>query len=799
MSFLASCKEFFTKEKKQFFIFFLIFIAIRFLPFLFGKTLVFGDNFSLMMPGKIFTAEWLKQGVLPLWNPYVFAGMPWVADINQSVLYPSTLLFLVFSPAIALNLLLISHALVAYSGMYLLAKLWFKDHWWAILAGGLWMFSTQVSGSMNNFSTLQSIVWLPLLAYFGLKLVKESKNRIWFAVVVALQFWGGYPQHVLYGIGLAVLLSAFAYFQLKKLNLMEWLKAWSLTAGLVLLLSAAAWMPFVEMLLNSTRMEQTTQQALVGSLNPVMLIKFFLPYFFDNPATGMKWGPAWNGQPNVGIYVTWLGWLAIGVTFIQSLLSKSKTWLKKLDRETILFSIFTVITLVFSLGEYLPGFNIVQQVIPFFRIARYPSMVMIMTNVVLILWTVKALKSWQITKRQYRLFSILGGVGIVAGLVSLGVWQYGFESVWKLIDQFVSSSLSTSPFHTLERDKIILFEISKNILFNSIFFLTSLYFFYQKKIRIVSTVLVLEILVNTQGMFYFAPNKIYDTVTENSQQLIQQMGLEKTKNNYRILTRNVNTPYTDYGSYWEAMVVRAPFSDSFVDEQELKEFNHVQHLRDGLTPNWNMVFGAPTVHGYTTLLPKDYAQLWQSSDSPRINFIDQLEPTNELLDQWAVQYYLVDSWFKVDEDLSTFELVGGVGKVELVGGAGEIQNEVRWQVLERSTALSRFRFEDGSNEGLVIKAENPSRIDLQITSQDDHQYLVMADRYDQDWRVFVNDQEQTIENFNGMRRVVLEQGAERISFVYCPKLFILGLIISSLTLLGLGGWLWQQQRKSVNQ
>ena len=102
-------------------------------------------------------------------------------------------------------------------------------------------------------------------------------------------------------------------------------------------------------------------------------------------------------------------------------------------------------------------------------------------------------------------------------------------------------------------------------------------------------VVVIELLVNTQGMFYFAPNKIYDTQTGNSQDLIAQLNIEmpidlsvahkkitleddwieepKSKNvtnNYRILTRNSNLPYTDYGSYWEAMVVRKPFSDSFV-------------------------------------------------------------------------------------------------------------------------------------------------------------------------------------------------------------------------------------------
>jgi len=770
---LTNFKKFFTTEKKQFFLFFLVFIVIRFFPFIFGKTLVFGDNYSLMMPGKIFTAEWLKQGIFPAWNPYVFSGMPWVADINQSVLYPSTLLFLIFSPAVALNLLLIGHALIAYSGMYLLAKQWLKDHWLAILAGGLWMFSTQVSGSMNNFSTLQSLVWLPLLSYFGLKLVTDGKSRIWFAMVVALQFWGGYPQHVIYGIVLAVLLSAFQSFQVKNSKFTIWLKAWFISAILVLLISAAAWVPFVEMLLNSTRMEQTAEQALVGSLNPAMLVKFFLPYFFDNPASGMKWGSAWSGQPNVGIYLTWLGWLAIGVTFLQALLS-SKSWRKKLDRETILFSVFTIATLIFSLGEYLPGFNFIQQVIPLFRVARYPSMVMIMTNVVLILWTVRALQKWQLKPAQFKVFLSLGVVSLLVSSVGLMMWFLGFESLWKAIDSFVSFSLSASPFHTLERDKIILFEILRNILFNSVFFVASLLFLYQKKIRIVVAILVLEILVNTQGMFYFAPNKIYDTLTDNSQQLMHQMQLEKTNHDYRILTRNVNQPYTDYGSYWEAMVVRAPFSDSFVDEVELEKFDHVQNLRDGMTPNWNMVFGGPTVHGYTTLLPKGYAHLWQTSATPRINFIDRVEPTNQLLDQWSVKYYLVDNWFKVTEDLSEFKQVG------------EVNN--RWQILERSKALPRFRFEDGTNVGITLESETPNNIEIKV-SNNTHEYLVLADRYDQDWQVLVNGEKQQLENFNEMRRVKLVAGENKITFVYFPRMFILGLVISGLTTLGISIWL----------
>ena len=344
--------------------------------------------------------------------------------------------------------------------------------------------------------------------------------------------------------------------------------------------------------------------------------------------------------------------------------------------------------------------------------------------------------------------------------MGLGVWRYGFDEVWQMADSFFS--LSSSPFHTLGRDKVILFQILRNIVLNSFFFITSLYFFYRKKISLVVAILALEILINTQGLFYFAPGEIYDTSTQNSQQITSQVGSD------RVLTRNSNVPYTNYDSYWEAMVVRNPFSDSFVDERELLEFDHVKNLRDGMTPNWNMVFGLSTVHGYTTLLPQDYAHLWQTSENPRINFIDRVEPDNELLKQWAVKYYLVDTWFNVEEDLSKYELAADFD---------------RWQLYELDT-LARFRFEDDVPVEIENFNENPNTIELVFDNESNRQYLVMADRYDEDWQVEVNGELVLVENYQGMRRIEIQSGVNEITFNYVPRWFYLGLIISSLTMIG---------------
>jgi len=131
-------------------------IAVRFLPFFLGKTLFFGDNYSLLVPGRIFTASWLREGILPLWNPYLFAGISWVGDINQSIIYPTTLIFLIFKAAGALNLTILIHIFITFLGMFCLTKVWTKNTWTAIIAGVMWMFSTQVTGSINNLATLHS-------------------------------------------------------------------------------------------------------------------------------------------------------------------------------------------------------------------------------------------------------------------------------------------------------------------------------------------------------------------------------------------------------------------------------------------------------------------------------------------------------------------------------------------------------------------------------------------------------------------------------------------------------------------
>lgn len=738
-----------NKNLKLILIIALLFL-IRFLPFLLGKTLVFGDNYSLMVPGKIFTANWLRQGILPLWNNLIFSGINLVGDVNQSILYPSTLIFLIFPTNLALNITIVLHNLLTFGAMYFLTKVLIKRKYFALITAFLWTFSTHTTGSINNLSTIQSLSYLPWVLYFGLNILKGFKYQFLYSLIILLQFAGGYPQHVIYSILASVLLSNV--LNLEKEKWKNWLINWIKTGILTILISSVIWMPFIESFLESTRMEQTTTQAQVGSLNPLMMTKIFLSYFWDKPSAGMKWGPAWSGQPNAVFYVTLFGLLIIG----QSLWRKRKSKLEKF------FIYFTAGSLILSLGSYLPGYELVQKLIPFFRVGRYPSMILMITNIFICLWVGIALE--KIKKPINNKWLKILGLVLFLSLIIFILINTNFEMIWNSVDQLIQGKLTNSIFHTLERDRIITQVISQNLVINLLGLILAIWFFNKKKYFFLTLVIALDMLYATQALFFWAPNSIYPTqnkIKKTSGKILDK----QIENNYRIITRNENEPYTYYGAYWEAMVVRSPFSDSFVDSQELSEFNHVKRLGNGLTPNANMIYDVPIINGYTALLPSDYAKIWENKPDPGINFVDKIDINNSKLQDWSVKYYLVDNWFPIKEDLSNLKVIA---------------EKDNWTLYELPDTKARFRYENGTGIEMINFSENPNRISFSFSNLE-NQNIIIADRYDQNWQAKINGEKVIIKNYNGMREIPIQMGENNLIMQYVPREFYLGLIISFLS------------------
>ncbi len=71
----------------------LVFWLIFFSQILLGKAFLWDDFSQQYFPSKTMSAVTLNSGDFPFWNPYSFSGMPFFANLEIAVLYPSFKVF----------------------------------------------------------------------------------------------------------------------------------------------------------------------------------------------------------------------------------------------------------------------------------------------------------------------------------------------------------------------------------------------------------------------------------------------------------------------------------------------------------------------------------------------------------------------------------------------------------------------------------------------------------------------------------------------------------------------------------
>src|SRR5262249_61738655 len=79
---------------------------IYFLPATFGALILSPDDAKTFnTPLRITAATLIREGYLPLWNPYIFSGMPLHGAAQAGVLFPFTWFSLIASPPGAPNII----------------------------------------------------------------------------------------------------------------------------------------------------------------------------------------------------------------------------------------------------------------------------------------------------------------------------------------------------------------------------------------------------------------------------------------------------------------------------------------------------------------------------------------------------------------------------------------------------------------------------------------------------------------------------------------------------------------------
>jgi hypothetical protein len=121
------------------------------------------DALGQYYPWRSFAAEQLQSGLIPLWNPYQFAGTPFVANGQSAVFYPLNLPFWLFNVARAFGISAFLHTLLSGIAIYFLAQRWGRSRAASIVAAVAWCFC----GYLSAWSTLPTLsntaAWLPVL------------------------------------------------------------------------------------------------------------------------------------------------------------------------------------------------------------------------------------------------------------------------------------------------------------------------------------------------------------------------------------------------------------------------------------------------------------------------------------------------------------------------------------------------------------------------------------------------------------------------------------------------------------
>lgn len=143
-------------------------VLVLCLPMLSGKFLVGPDSDQIWtgVPFRWFGAnEWRRTGEVPLWNPYMFGGLPFVGAMHGDIFYPTAWLRLFLPIDIAMNLGFAVHLVLAGFFAYLFFRA-LEISWTGSLVGGLAYQLTGVVATLvhpGHDGKLFVSAWMPLV------------------------------------------------------------------------------------------------------------------------------------------------------------------------------------------------------------------------------------------------------------------------------------------------------------------------------------------------------------------------------------------------------------------------------------------------------------------------------------------------------------------------------------------------------------------------------------------------------------------------------------------------------------
>lgn len=271
------------------------------------------DAVQQFWPWRKYAGEQLRRGVIPLWNPYMLCGTPFVANDQSAVFYPETWLFAVMRPERAFAWAAFLYLFASSSFMFFFLRGQGLRRRAAMVGAVAWMYNGFVVGwiCLPSFRSVPG--WLPLilLAYDRAVRADGSSVRLsWLALAalgVATQFLAGNLQISFYVL-LALVIFVLWTMAREVRRGRPLLAPLALGAAAVLLgtaLAALQALPTVEFAFRSSRVGLSYREMLGYRLAWPYLLCSLMPDLFGHPVDYNHWGAAIGGGYRAYTETTW--------------------------------------------------------------------------------------------------------------------------------------------------------------------------------------------------------------------------------------------------------------------------------------------------------------------------------------------------------------------------------------------------------------------------------------------------------------------------------------------------------------
>jgi hypothetical protein len=189
-------------------------------PALAGKFLVnpHSDQYIAGYAFREFAASTLRAtGHFPLWNPYLFGGMPYIAAMHGDIFYPTFLLRMMMPTDVAMTWGFIIHIFLAGLFTYVFLRALGYGFYGALVGGLAYMMSGQIASAVSpgHDGKLFVSALFPLALLFLYRGIRQGKGWAFgaFALIVGLCVLSPHPQllqYMLLASGAYALFLAFA-------------------------------------------------------------------------------------------------------------------------------------------------------------------------------------------------------------------------------------------------------------------------------------------------------------------------------------------------------------------------------------------------------------------------------------------------------------------------------------------------------------------------------------------------------------------------------------------------------------